>query len=52
LDSYVIVSGDSTTMSGSTDELRRARGFRYRVGEEYVWFRQGGKSYIVRDPIR
>jgi beta-lactamase regulating signal transducer with metallopeptidase domain len=50
LDSYVIVSGDSATMSGSTDELRSARGFRYRVGEEYVWFRQGGKSYIVRDP--
>jgi beta-lactamase regulating signal transducer with metallopeptidase domain len=50
LDSYVIVSGDSATMSGSRDDLRHAQGFRYRVGEEYVWFRQGGKSYIVRDP--
>jgi len=48
--SYVIVSGENSTMSGSIDDLRRARGFRYRVGEEYVWFRQGGKSYIVRDP--
>jgi hypothetical protein len=50
VESYVIVSGDNATMSGSTDELRHARGFRYRVGEEYIWFRQDGKSYIVRDP--
>jgi bla regulator protein blaR1 len=50
VDSYVIVSGDNATMSGSRDELRHARGFRYRIGEEYVWFRQDGKSYIVRDP--
>jgi len=50
VDSYVIVSGDNATMSGSSDELRHARTFRYGVGEEYVWFRQDGKSYIVRDP--
>jgi bla regulator protein BlaR1 len=50
VDSYVIVSGDNATMSGSSDELRHARSFRYRIGEAYVWFRQDGKSYIVRDP--
>jgi hypothetical protein len=50
VESYVIISGDKATMSGSTDELRRARGFRLKVGDEYVWFRQSGKSYIVRDP--
>jgi len=50
VDSYVIVSGDDTTRSGSTDELNRARGFRHKIGDEYVWFRQGNKAYIIHDP--
>ncbi len=50
LDSYVIVSGDNATMSGSTGELNRARGFRHKIGDEYVWFRQGGKAFIIHDP--
>ncbi|HEY6391081.1 MAG TPA: M56 family metallopeptidase [Bryobacteraceae bacterium] len=49
-DSYVIVSRENTTMSGSTDDLRRAHGLRRKAGEEYIWFRQDGKGYIVRDP--
>jgi flagellar biosynthesis chaperone FliJ len=48
-DSYVIVSGDTTTMSGSEDDLDRASGFRYRIGDEFIWFRRNGKGYVIRD---
>ena len=37
-------------MSGTNSDLRRAKSFRYEVGEEYIWFRHDGKEYIVRDP--
>ena len=49
-DSYVIVSPEGNTMSGTNSDLRRAKSFRYEVGEEYIWFRHDGKEYIVRDP--
>jgi len=49
-DSYVIVSGDNVTMSGSTSDYNHARGFYYRVGDEYIWFQKDGKGYIIRDP--
>lgn len=50
LDSYVIVSGDNTTMSGSSADLGRALRFRYKIGDDYIWFRQGDKAYVIRDP--
>jgi hypothetical protein len=49
--SYVLFApgGSSTTMSGSTEDLRRARAL--RVGAEaLLYVRQGGASYVVRDP--
>lgn len=49
-DSYVIESQHGTTMSGTDEDLRRARSFRYEVGDDYIWFRRGGKAYIIRDP--
>ena len=50
IDSYVIVSQQNTTMSGSDEDLRRARKFRYQVGDDYIWFRRDDKAYIIRDP--
>ena len=49
LDSYIIVSGDETTMSGSNGDFDRALGFRYKIGDEYIWFRRDGKAYVIRD---
>jgi hypothetical protein len=49
--SYILFSPDeqSVSMSGSTDDLQRARAL--RVGREAMLFvRQGSASYVVRDP--
>ena len=48
-DGYVIVHDHNVTMSGSTEDLARARSFRYKIGGEYMWFRRDGKAYIIRD---
>jgi chromosome segregation ATPase len=48
-DSYVIVSGDITTMSGSNRDFERALSFKYQIGDEFIWFRRDGKTYMIRD---
>jgi beta-lactamase regulating signal transducer with metallopeptidase domain len=50
LESYVIISGDSTTMNGSIQDLQRALGFRAKLGDDFMWFRRHGKSNVIRDP--
>ncbi len=49
LDSYVVVHGDNVSMSGSIEDLRRAQGFRYKLADDFIWFRRGGKAYVIRD---
>lgn len=49
--SYVLFSpgSDSISMSGSTDDIRRARAL--RAGKEsMLYVRQDGASYVIRDP--
>ena len=49
--SYVFFApgSDSTSMSGSVDDIERARGL--RVGSEaLLYVRQGGARYVIRDP--
>jgi hypothetical protein len=49
--SYVLFApdSDSTSMSGSTDDLQRARAL--RVGKEaLLYVREGGAAYVIRDP--
>jgi hypothetical protein len=47
---YVLFLDDNhTNMSGSTRDLESARRYR-RGGERILWFRQGGREYVVRDP--
>jgi hypothetical protein len=46
---YVHFDGDHTSMSGSSKDIARAR--RLRQGDEpLLWFRDGGREYVVRDP--
>jgi beta-lactamase regulating signal transducer with metallopeptidase domain len=47
---YVIVlDDDHTTTSGSMTDVERARQLR-KPGEQLIWFRAGGREYILRDP--
>ncbi|MBO9873263.1 M56 family metallopeptidase [Xanthomonas sp. D-93] len=45
--SYVRVKGNHSTMSGSSDELATMK--RETQGDG-LWFRRGGKRYVVHDP--
>ncbi|HSU85082.1 MAG TPA: M56 family metallopeptidase, partial [Thermoanaerobaculia bacterium] len=51
-DSYVLLYGDSdsATMSGSTDNLQKARRLRGDAKDGILWFQRDGKEYVVRDP--
>lgn len=48
---YVLFSpgSESVFMSGSTDDVRRARAVR-RGGEALLYVREGGAAYVIRDP--
>jgi bla regulator protein BlaR1 len=47
---YVFLYGDgSVTMSGSTDEIAKVKRLRGSANEDVLWFRRGGKEYVVRD---
>ncbi len=47
---FVLFRDDqNTTMNGSTRDIERARRHR-RPGERLLWFRYGGREYVVRDP--
>lgn len=48
LNYIIFLDDDHTTMSGSTDDIQRARRHR-RPGEPMLWFRNGGREYVVRD---
>jgi len=48
LNYIIFLDDDHTTMSGSTDDIQRARRHR-RPGEQMLWFRNGGREYVVRD---
>ena len=49
-DSYVIVSGDSVTMSGSNSDMERARALQSTLHRNYIWFERDGKEYVIDDP--
>jgi bla regulator protein BlaR1 len=42
------VDDNHTTMSGSMRDIDRARRFK-RPGEPVLWFRHGGREYVIRD---
>ena len=47
---YAIVSGDSVTMSGASNDLSEARHLKSSEKGDYIWFVQDGKSYVIDDP--
>ncbi len=52
-DSYVLMYGggdNSVTMSGTTDNLQKARRLRGNSKDGILWFQWSGKEYVVRDP--
>ncbi|HEU4562342.1 MAG TPA: M56 family metallopeptidase [Longimicrobium sp.] len=46
---FVLFRGENSTMSGERGDMERARRHR-RAGERLLWFRYGGREYVVRDP--
>lgn len=50
-DAYALVSKDrdGVTMSGSTDDLPQIEAARHSLQGDFVWFRRGGKSYVIVD---
>ena len=53
-DAWAIVSGGKVTIGvfqkGGTDAEQRAFSFRDRMAGDYLWFRHGGKEYVITDP--
>jgi bla regulator protein blaR1 len=49
LNYIMFLDDDHTTMSGSTTDIAHARRFK-QPGEPMLWFRHGGREYVVRDP--
>jgi beta-lactamase regulating signal transducer with metallopeptidase domain len=49
-DSYILLlSGKSTIMSGSMDDIAKARKLRRNDNEQLFWFERDGKEYVIRD---
>ncbi|HEY5802794.1 MAG TPA: M56 family metallopeptidase [Lysobacter sp.] len=50
-DAYALVSKDrdGITMSGSTDDLPQIEAARHSLQGDFLWFRRGGKSYVIVD---
>jgi bla regulator protein blaR1 len=48
---FVIVSGndDSLTMSGMGKDSEHVQELRKSIGGDFIWFRRGGKYYVIRD---
>lgn len=47
-DPWILLHGDSATMSGSTDDIRHAKAARHGE-EDILWFRRDGQAYVIRD---
>jgi beta-lactamase regulating signal transducer with metallopeptidase domain len=47
---WALLEGNSHTyMSGSSDDMARARSLRSAPGEPLLWMRRGSKEYVIRD---
>jgi bla regulator protein BlaR1 len=48
MEGFVLVSGDTVVMAGSTSDLRRAKGLR-TGGKDVLFVHRGDRSYVIRD---
>ncbi len=46
--SYVVLSGENSSMSGSPRDLGRAESYR-KGGGDLIWFERNGQEYVIRD---
>lgn len=46
---FALFDGDSVTINGTNGDLAAVRRLR-KPGEPLLWFRRGGKSWLIRDP--
>jgi beta-lactamase regulating signal transducer with metallopeptidase domain len=50
-DSYVIMTdGDTLVMAASERDIQHARSLRNKIKGDFIWFRHGGRGYIITDP--
>lgn len=51
-DAYALVreGRDGFSMSGSSDDIPAIEAARARIDGDFLWFRRGGKAYVVVDP--
>jgi beta-lactamase regulating signal transducer with metallopeptidase domain len=49
---YAIVRAnkDSSTVSANTSDIRKVSSLREKVKGDFVWFRDGDKTYLIQDP--
>jgi beta-lactamase regulating signal transducer with metallopeptidase domain len=47
--SWVYLSGENTSMSGSSSDLEEVKRLRGRDQGDLLWFKRDGKAYVVRD---
>jgi beta-lactamase regulating signal transducer with metallopeptidase domain len=51
-ESYAIISGKSSTMSGSfgRGDFQELEALHRKMNSDFIWFERNGKSYIITDP--
>ncbi|HEY0702862.1 MAG TPA: M56 family metallopeptidase [Candidatus Acidoferrales bacterium] len=51
-DAYAIISGKSSTMSGSFGgaDFKQLEALHEKLNADFIWFQRDGKSYIITDP--
>jgi beta-lactamase regulating signal transducer with metallopeptidase domain len=51
-DSYAIISGKSSTMSGTFGRrnFKELESLHQKLNSDFIWFERDGKSYIITDP--
>jgi beta-lactamase regulating signal transducer with metallopeptidase domain len=49
-EAFVVVSGNRTTTEcGSAEDMARVNALRKSIPSPFLWFRRGGRSYVIRD---
>ncbi len=48
-DPYVYVNGDSRSISGSEEDLRRVDSLKSKYGSQFLWFKRGSSEYVITD---
>jgi hypothetical protein len=48
---YVIANGDDVSGSWDSENSPNTQEMRSRYGEHFAWFREGGREYVITDPV-